>query len=159
MENSQDRDTKIENASRNLFDRVAQVNRQMLDRWVADQKLFAPEPDPGGKFIMKEDVDKLERFMKFAEELKPGIHEQFEFYESYHTRPENLIGRKVVAISNGFSCSNSGGTKMTIDAINRTDPAEVWVHLMPNEDTSRDNYTSRGWSCKLSELHRRVKPY
>ncbi len=76
-----------------------------------------------------------------------------EKYEMFLTKPEDLIGKKVVSIRAGFS--GDGGQVMLVDKIDYyKEGSDARIHLIPCEESVFGNWereNHRGWSCRFDE--------
>lgn len=87
----------------------------------------------------------------FAKTIIPDLENKFELYTLIRENPGVLIGKKVIAITSGFSCGSEGGTNMTINSINSKS-----IHCIPNE-LSPEFLGQLGWSPDIDTVHLKLK--
>lgn len=68
-----------------------------------------------------------------------------ERYEISITKPEDLIGKKVISIRSGFS--SEGGQVMIVESINGDN-----VYLIPCEESINIHEGHTGWGCRVNEI-------
>lgn len=81
---------------------------------------------------------------EFATSIIPNFNERWEVYNS---KPEDLIGRKVISITSGFS-TTGGGQIMIIDDAN-----EHQIHFISCEESRNVDERHLGWGCSYDERH------
>jgi len=92
---------------------------------------------------------KIEELLEF---VKSNINLFDEKYEMFLTKPEDLIGKKVISIWSGFSTSG-GGQVMVVESIYHF-KEHLNLRLMPCEESSLPSMhreSHNGWSCRYEE--------
>ena len=84
----------------------------------------------------------IKSLLEFA---RTNILQFEERYEMFATKPEDLIGKKVISIRSGFS--SEGGQVMIVESINGDN-----VYLIPCEESINIHEGHKGWGCKVNEI-------
>ena len=94
---------------------------------------------------LRKQLETYKSMVKFSLSVDPQMARRWEVFMA---TPEELIGKKVQAISSGFTCSAGQRQIMVIDDANHT-----MIHFMPCEESINAYEGHKGWACKYEERY------